>query len=648
MKRSVTFWLAAWILLTAPPAAAQQAEPEILTLIEEAGGPEAYPEADLLYILENKEVRFEESGDFTLRSYNLTRILTDKGKKDLATAKIGYHRRYMDVHVIRARVINADGSVIVVGEEAIKDGTMTETQAMNILEENFRVRSITFPDLDVGDTIETEVEIVSKPMIKENYNDINLFQYDQPLLSKTVTIDGPAARPLYAVVKNGSLAHRKEEKGDRIIHTWSAENVARIVPELGMVPFKDVALKLIVSTFKDWKSLSAWGYRLNEGKVDINDAMKAKVAELTADREDLEDRILAINHFISKGVRYMGSSMDVGAFLECHEASYTFEKQYGICRDNSILMMAMLADIGVDAYDTLINMVSETEPEIPSIYFEHAICGVRMPDGRIVYVDPTLELSAGFGEPYVGGRYVLHLDEPGHDLVKLPPVPAEKSMGLIEIETELTADGRLKGDVTITGRGFYDFVLRSVAKETAGFQFAMLWQQLAASFLSNNVEIIKPTCNDFSDLNTPYQVTLGYELPDYVITVDRFTMFRVPAATHAFDLPQISVIKALTGLEERHHPMFLFSSRGTIQKERITIPAGYRIKAVPDPVDFAEGPVSLKMNISAEGNTIEFFSDFRLEKHRLSPDEYLILKRVIKKMNYFEKSMIILEKNTSS
>jgi len=649
MKSGIIILAAIWALLAACPVSAEQrAEPDILSLIEEAGGPDKYPEADLLHITEKKNIRFEAGGDFTLRGYELVKILTDKGKKEAATKKIPYHRRYMTVNVLKARVVNADGTVVTVAEDAIKDGTMTETQAMNILEENFRVRSITFPDLDVGDTIETEVEIISKPIIEDNYNNIDLFQYDQPLLEKTVVIDGPAGKPLYFVVKNGALVFMKEEKDDRVLYTWSAKNSPRIIPELGMIPFQDVALKLIVSTFKDWQSLSAYGSRLNKDKVDITDDMKAKVAELTSGKETLQEKILAINHFISKNVRYMGSSMDIGAFLEPHEASYTFDKQYGVCRDNSILMMALLAEIGVDSFDTLINMVSQTEPDIPSIYFEHAICGVRMPDGKIVYVDPTLELSAAFGEPYVGDRHVLHLDEGGKELIKLPPVPAEKSMGLIEVETVLDSDGKLAGDVTISGEGFYDFVLRTVGQQTAGFQFAMLWQQLAASFLSSNIKVIKPTCTDYTDLNAPYEVKFGYELPDYVLTEDRFVMFRVPAASFAFDLPQISIIKVLTGLEEREYPMFLFSSRGTTHKERIKIPEGYRIKAVPDAVEIHEGPISLIMEAIVKDGMVEFFSDFRLEKPRLSPDEYLQLKRVIKKMNYFQKSMIILEKTASS
>jgi len=649
MKNRVIYpGIALVLLLAAPlPATGEKAGPELLALIQEAGGPEAYPDADIVYIDEKIDVAFEEKGDSTARRYKLAKILTEKGKKDLALAKFGYHKRYMEVRILRARVINADGSVVDVGEDAITDGTMTETQAMNILEENFRIKSITFPDLDVGDSVETEVEIISRPVIKDNYNTLEIFQYDQPLVRKTLVINGPSTRPLYHVAKNGALQFTGEEKEGRTFYTWSAEQVPMIVPEPGMVSFQDVALKLIVSTFKDWQSLSAYGNDLNRGKIDITENMKQKVVELTADKDTPEDKIQAINYFISTNVRYMGSSMDVGAFLEPHEASYTFEKQYGVCRDKSILMMSLLSEIGIESFDTLVNVSSSTEPEIPSIYFEHAVCGVKLPDGKTVYVDPTMELSTAFGEPYMGDLYVLHLDEPGQDLIKLPPIPAEASMGLIEIKSELRPDGLIQGNVSISGKGFYDYVLRTVGQQIKGFQFAMLWQQLGATFLSNNIKVLNPTATDPSDLDEPYRITFSYELPEYVVRADQFSMFRIPSASHAFDLPQIGVIKKLSGLAEREYPLFLFSSRGTTQRESIKLPAGYKVKAFPDPVEIIEGPISLKIETLLEGNTIHFTSDFRIEKSRLSPEEYMMLKKVLKKLDYFQKSMIILEKSAS-
>jgi hypothetical protein len=437
-------------------AVSQQAEElkPVLAEIERAGGLKEHPDANALVVFEETRTVFDESGEFTSTEHALVKILTDKGKQTFATRKLPYHRRYSTVKVILARVIKKDGRALPVTAEFMKDGTMEETQAMNIFEENFRRLSVTFPGVEVGDSIEMTVETHSKPLIQGHYNDLTLFQSIEPVLRKDVSIDGPASKPLRNVVKNGKLEFSEQKKGGRVVYRWRAVNLPKIEQELAMASLADVATRVVTGTFRDWKELSKYGDSLNAGKVDSNEAMKAKVAELTKDCAAQEDKILAIFRYVSQKIRYMGSSMDLGAFIEPHQATYTFEKQYGVCRDKSILMMAMLKEIGVRAYDALINVSRSTDPEIPIIFFEHAICGVVMDDGHIVYMDPTLELSSSFGETYVGGRYVLLLDEQGKDLIKVPPIPAEEGLGTIRGETQVLPDGRFRGRSKSRARAF--------------------------------------------------------------------------------------------------------------------------------------------------------------------------------------------------
>jgi hypothetical protein len=339
----------------------------------------------------------------------------------------------------------------------------------------------------------------------------------------------------------------------------------------------------------------------------------------------------------------MGSSMDLGAFIEPHQATYTFEKQYGVCRDKSILMMAMLNEIGVKAYDAMINVSRQTDPEIPIIFFEHAICGVVLKDGRIVYMDPTLELSSGFGETYVGGRYVLLLDKEGRDLVRPPLVPAEKNLGLIKGETKVLADGSLEGKVNISGQGFYDFVLRSVAKQVPSFQLPMVWSQLGQN-LATTIKIENAKAKDFADLATPFEMTFDYKAKDYIVDVGKLTMFKIPFSSQAFDLVSAGIFQILADREERKYPIFLFSTRGCREEEVITIPPGYRVRAVPDSIELKEGPVSLTLAASVQGDKISFSSDFRIEEPTLDAKGYQSLRKVVKGLRRFQKAMVILEK----
>jgi hypothetical protein len=634
-----------WLWLAALPVFAQPAEDikPILAEIERAGGLTEHPDANALIIFEEGKTVYQESGEFTSVEHSLVKVLTDKGKEMFATRKIPYHRRYTTVKVPLARLIKKDGRVVPVGEEFMKDGTMEETQQMNILEENFRRLSVTFPGLEVGDSLEMTVETQAKPLVRGHYNDLILFQSVEPVLRKEVVIDGPAAKPLRFVVRDGRLDFSKQEKGGRVLYRWLAVNQPKIEQELGMVTIADVALRVVASTFKDWQELSRYGDKLNTGKVDSNEGMKAKVAELTRDCKTKEEKILAIFRYVSQKVRYMGSSMDLGAFIEPHQATYTFEKQYGVCRDKSILMMAMLKEIDVKAYDAMINVSRKTDPEIPIILFEHAICGVVMGDGRIVYMDPTLELSSSFGETYVGGRYILLMDEQGKDLIKVPPIPAEQSLGSIQGETKVLADGSIESQIRISGKGFYDFVLRSIAKQVPSFQMPMVFQQLGQN-LASTIKIENLKTGEFQDLAKPYDITFDYKAKEYAVDVGRLMMFKIPFSTQAFDLLSVGIFQLLADREERKYPIFLFSARGCREEETISIPPGYRIRAVPDPVEIKEGPVLLRLTAAIKDNKVVFASDFRTEESTLDPRAYQSLRKAVKGLRRFQKGMVILEK----
>ena len=617
--------------------------PALLALVRQAGGPEKYPEANALVILDKEHIVVRANGEFTSRQHSLVMILTDKGRQTFATRKIPYHRRYNTVHILRARVIKKNGAVIDVPPEAIKDGTMEETQQMNILEENFRRWSVAYPNVETGDSLEILVETVSKPLIKDHFNDVAVFQGFEPRLAQELTIVAPASRPLKHVVKNGRVDFSRTERGGQVTYAWKTANVPQLKQEVGMASPADVAVKLVAGTFSSWAELSRYGHSLNQGKVDSNDLMKAKVKELTKDCRTGEEKILAIHRYISQKVRYMGSSMDLGAFIEPHQATYTFEKQYGVCRDKSILMMAMLKEIGVKSFDTLINISQRTDTEVPTIFFEHAICAVVLKDGRTVFMDPTLELSSSFGETYVGDRYVLLLDERGKDLLRLPHVPAEQSLAFVRAETVVLPDGGLEGKVRLSGRGFSDFGLRSIGKQVPAYQFPMVFQQLG-TLLAPTVKVADVKASDFSDLATPYQISFNYKARDYLVDIGKYKMFRVPLASCAFDVISLGIFEALTDKAERLYPLFLFSTRGSVQEEVISLPPGYEVIGIPDPVRLKDGPVSLALAAGLKDGKIVFTGDFRIEQSNLDPAGYQSLRRIVKALRRFQKSMVILQR----
>ncbi len=619
----------------------------ILEQIIKAGDSKSNDNADAVIVRSESQIKFEKDGSFVSEEYNLIKILTEKGKKQFGEkTNFSYHKIYNKINVEFARVIHPDGTYTEVPKDSIKDQTMAATQNMNIYDDSFRELLVQYPTVKVGDSIEYKVKTVSKPMLKNNYSNIFLFQTFTPLKKTIVKIIGPVEKPLNYIVKNGKLKFHKKINGKYIQYFWEGENIKAFKLEPGMESPYDLGLKLVVSTFKDWKELSKYGAELNIGKIDKNEKMVETVKKLIKNKKTKKDKILAIFRYISKKIRYMGSSMDVGAFVEPHKATYTFNKQYGVCRDKSILMVSMLKIAGIHAEDVLINVSHKTDIEVPTIYFEHAIVGVEYEKGKFVYMDPTLELSHDFGEAYMGGKYVLHLVENGKNIVKIPEFPAEKSMGYIDADSRIDEKGDLVSEIDIKGFGTYDLLLRQLGKRFPAKMEDFLWKKLIQSIGQGTV-LVDSKYGKAEDIDKQYKIHLKIKSPDFLEKLGDYYLMKIPEGKSTADLYFSLVIYNLTRLPERKYPMFMQSAFGSKIIEKIKIPEKYKIKAIPDSFKFVKGPVTLILNIKSKGNSIVFERTYKINSPYITPKQYQMLREGMLLMDKFNKSFIILEKGES-
>jgi len=97
------------------------------------------------------------------------------------------------------------------------------------------------------------------------------------------------------------------------------------------------------------------------------------------------------------------------AGFEPHYATEIFRNKYGDCKDQVMLLIAMLKFAGIPAYPVLIGTkgVYPLDEEFPTLLFNHAICLAKV-GGKSVFLDPTAETTS-FGDLPGGdqGRKVL-------------------------------------------------------------------------------------------------------------------------------------------------------------------------------------------------------------------------------------------------
>ncbi len=618
------------------------------TLLAAAGGPADNPNANSVVVLDETYVEFDESGAYEQYTHSLTKILTDEGIDKNADASITYHRQYGSVDVVLARVIKADGTEIVVGDDLITDGTPPAIAAMDIYETNFREKTVVFPGLEVGDAVETLFHETYEPLLDNNFNGIYFLQYTEPMLDVSVTVKGPSDMPLKYIVKAGDAEFSKTTEGDNTVYKWSRKNTPKIEPEVGMAPMAQVATHLLVSTVQTWQELSRYAWELSNEKCVVEDSIRDVVAEVTEGLETKEDKIRAIHYWIIKNVRYLGIAMDRSMFLEPHYAAYTLEKEYGVCRDKAVLLVTMLKEIGVPAWVVFINPSRMTDTEIPSVFFEHGIVAIKGDDGQYKFIDPTMEMSRSVYASYVGDRWVLVATEEGEDIQQAPHTPASSNSGVITDHSSLAEDGTLSGGVTITGRGMYEEILRTIASSVGPEQMRMMAQNMVQQLYAG-ARMTDFSVSDYEDLYTPLTINISYEIDNFSLDADPYRLFRVPAASGQFDILSGILFGRFVALEERKYPIALGVTLGVEEEGTVDIPKGFKVRNFPDDVRFQQGSIGLSMEYeflpAAENGgaaAVRYNRVMALDSFQISPVDYIALKEAVRLAGRSVKGEVIL------
>ncbi len=149
---------------------------------------------------------------------------------------------------------------------------------------------------------------------------------------------------------------------------------------------------LRVGTFADWQELSRVLYPHYDSAARI--AEDGAVAEeaagiLRIGKDPLERAALALR-LVQDDVSYLLNGMDGGNYLP-QSAAETWEKRYGDCKAKSVLLLALLRQMGIEAQPVLV--VSQGGDALPDLLplpadFDHMIVRATI-DGQDYWLDGT-------------------------------------------------------------------------------------------------------------------------------------------------------------------------------------------------------------------------------------------------------------------
>ncbi|RKZ29743.1 hypothetical protein DRQ36_07740 [bacterium] len=626
-----------------------KASPGIMALLEEAGARRDWPNAHTVSVFETDSTFFYPDGNQVSAMYSLSKIITMKGAKDYSTIPIGYDTQQMTVDIIYVRVIYPDSTVVSVSDSDITDETLEGFAEMDIYWSNLRQKVIHMPELEVGCGIELAVVMETVQPMLEGMMDYRAgFQSTEPVLHSEAILVLPVSEEMTWRVYNdpeNKVSFNEEIIDDSLrIYRWTGNGFQMAITEEGMPPIGDFLTKVLASN-TTWEEYSRKVYELSAPNMVADDAIREKVAELTKDAESDMDSIRAIAYYASQDVRYIGLSLGAKEGITPHDVRETFKAQCGVCKDKSALLAVMLQEAGFEAYIALSNPLNHVYKEVAANQFNHMIVVVYDRSGSEHWIDPTDPVCMDMLPAYHMNKAVLVCNETGSDLRYLPVLPPETQEGNISADSRILDDGTYKSEVSITGKGIYDEILRLIFQQMEPTQQRRFWTDMIKKQVHPSARItdlsVKP--DPIKNLWEPVEVKITYEIPDYAIVAGDYLLVKSPIATGAFDIMGL-VLSQTTALTERDFPLNIQFTVGSVLTEKTTLPGGYDAKSLPETVNISNPAASFTMDYRLEDNIVTYKSSFMIKKPSIPADEYPGYRSAAKKSGSAGQGMIILTK----
>jgi len=413
--------------------------------------PTAQELKDGAVVLQKKTVvHIDKNAKKEIVKYYLIAILNDEAARDYAQMDFGYNSYYTDRKLDFARVIDKEYKQRDVEKDAVQ---IRNPQNYNSYDDT---KSIVFslPAVKAGTFIEIQLTSRDKQCIIENETSgienfmvwqsnksTNRLRVDSVRESQfIVTID--KERQLYYHI-NKQAEFSTEETNNTIQYKWKIRDIKKQKIEKSTLYSYNKFIPLIsYSTIKEWKKLNSYFFPYYNTASHPDKEIVALAKHIVGDSDTIEEKTKRLFEYMQENVKYVFAHLGRGGMLP-HPANKILQNQYGDCKDQTTLFIALLKAVNIDAYPALIHSYMddfESESAVSSLYFNHVITYIPSLDR---FIDTT-----GYNALYPGISWMLAeknsfiLNEKQGEMKKLAVPKKEK----VNIDLNISVVGKvLKG-----------------------------------------------------------------------------------------------------------------------------------------------------------------------------------------------------------
>jgi hypothetical protein len=584
------------------------------------------------------------------------RILQPQGRHDVCSVSYDVDEK---IKSFQEWTITADGKQFQAKDTDFVDRGAAEggiVENIPILLFTEKTRVVHPPATDIGATVLCETEELLAPYKQETVWQI---QSGIPVVFQALEVDLPAGRAYsdawhrYQAVKPVEVApnHWRWEIKDMqaldLRDVKSRPDSDALVARMS-VQWGDAAVE---GKDNQWRALGLWYANLQAHRYDPTPEITAEAQSLVAGAPDFYTKLKSITEYIQKNIRYFIVVRGIGGW-QAHYAGDIFRNRYGDCKDKTTLLISMLQAVGIQAfYVPVDDRRGVVDPDAPSMYGDHMITAIEIPadvqdqrlqatltakDGkRYLIFDPTNERTPVGNLPsYEQGGYGLLSVGSASQIVALPVLSPDANGTERNGTFTLALDGTLSGTVDASQTGPEGADLRMFLKYTDDKERSEYWETKVAEDLPGMVldsfEFVQP-----SDLDKPLAFHYRVTVPQYAHSAGPLILVR----------PRVVNSDALQFDDKpRTVPIDLSATGRWHDSFDITLPTGYVVDDLPDPVSVNVGFAAYKSSVTVKGNVLHYERTYTVTQVEIPAEKIADFRKLEGEILADEKGAAVLKK----
>ena len=268
-----------------------------------------------------------------------------------------------------------------------------EDDAENRIYDGERSALVILRDVRPGDVIDYSWSLAgANPILEGRYTDEYDLSRSVPARRMRHRLLWPAGRPLHWRGSDPAITMQGAEQ----VFTWEQTDVPALAIEDSIPSWYEPWESVQLSEFASWNEVASWAdamFQLDEQSVV---EVKQLAARIYGDHATRDARITAAIRFVQEDIRYLGIEMGRNSH-EPHQPWETLASRWGDCKDKTLLLVALLRELGLEAYPALVSTRTQhrIEEKLPTPFlFDHVITQV-IDRGRTYWIDGTIADQGG-------------------------------------------------------------------------------------------------------------------------------------------------------------------------------------------------------------------------------------------------------------